>query len=116
YLANGIYYFRLKQVDFDGTLHFSGVKSLQIEGNTNAINAFVVRAEELLYLEIPETFNGNRVNVALYDVTGKAIRSLKMQPNWQNSQFSIPLNGLSRGVYVIRVNSRAQNITQKVVF
>jgi hypothetical protein len=115
-LSAGTYYYRLRQVDFDGRSTYSKVEQVTFSGN--------------LSLELkqnrPNPFNDNttidvivpqsaRIQIILYDQMGRPIRQLM-------DEFKIPgtysievnRNGLSSGVYYYKLNAMGQSMVKKM--
>ena len=104
-VAPGKYKYRLKQIDFDGTLEYSKEVGVDVNSPTkftleqNFPNPF--NLETNINFTIPE---GTNVSMKLYDITGREVRVLvneKKQPGF----YTITLKGgdLSSGVYFYRL-------------
>ena len=95
--VNGVNYYRLKQVDFDGTEHFSNIALVKFDFVQSADISFRPNpALDVLYV------SGLKENavVNIYNVTGKIILSYTAD---ENGEGMIDVRGLSSGSYIIRV-------------
>jgi hypothetical protein len=91
-------------------LQFIG--SVGIKNNSAPeVNAWFNKAISSLELRAE---NGSSSNVSLYDLTGKRMISVEnLQIN--NSGAKIPVNDLSPGIYVLRVENREATVTKKIL-
>ncbi|GIW61142.1 MAG: hypothetical protein KatS3mg087_2208 [Patescibacteria group bacterium] len=125
-LLPGTYRFRLKQVDFDGSFAFSQEVEL--------VHAVILESEEGipghfdLEPPFPNPFQGQttlrlavprvqRVEVALFDVTGRRVRTILEQTIVPNSEHAIVIEGdnLPAGMYFVRVRGERFLRTEPVV-
>ena len=104
-VSNGIYLYRLKQIDFDGSFEYSNVIEIDVGIpykfflSQNYPNPF--NPETKIDYIIPEE---TLVNISLYDITGRKIKELvneKKQPGY----YTLKLEGgeLSSGIYFYRL-------------
>jgi hypothetical protein len=102
------YYYRLKQVDLDGTGHLSNTVLLSRLGASRGVIGLYpnpVRSGEdlLLQLDQPED---ERLDIDIYDVLGKQLYSHTHRVEAGTRTLAIPTDGLAQGSYVLRVNGR----------
>jgi hypothetical protein len=106
---NGISYYRLKQVDFDGTTSYSNITSVEIKKTNETLP---VRLE--LY---PNPSNRNDVKLSINGITSKNLIQLKLFSSNGSQVFSenssgsngsnpilIPTKNLSNGIYYLQIN------------
>ena len=107
----GINYYRLKQVDLNGTNTLSNIISIQqnIE-NKNAIKIFPTLTNGTVKIQL-ENSNDTLKEISVYDVTG--ILSIYYTGIGQTQQ--ITLNNLSNGTYIVKVVTAKDSYSQKVV-
>jgi hypothetical protein len=115
-LPAGTYYYRLRQVDYDGNSSFSKIVPVTFDGG--------------LALELkqnrPNPFNNNtsitmvvpkagRVQLMLYDQMGRPIQQL-MDEEKMPGTYSVTVNrnGLSSGIYYYKMNALGQVIVKKM--
>ncbi|MBI5917413.1 MAG: T9SS type A sorting domain-containing protein [Bacteroidetes bacterium] len=105
-LNPGIYYFRLQQIDLDGTVTFSPVKALTIAGETyvsvqpNPANGV---AHFVLLLENPEN-----LRLHVLDGQGRAVGTV-VEDYFSNGKFKVSfnLNNLPSGTYFFRLSGES---------
>ena len=115
-LTDNRYYYRLKQIDFDGSIEYSNEVFVEI-GNLNDFQ---------LYQNYPNPFNPSTkikyyipqnsfVKITLHDILGSEIRTL-VNENAQPGNYEILLDGsdLSSGMYFVRLSSENIQRTLKI--
>ena len=93
----GLTYYRLKQVDFDGTFSYSSVKAIrlsQIAGNQITISPNP--ATDLLEIQNNTSY---QLSASIYDIHGYKVNYKSLQIEQEPQK--IDLNSLSAGVYYI---------------
>lgn len=116
-ITSGIYFYRLKQIDLDGTFSYSDIIEIEFAGaaqftlEQNYPNPF--NPSTTLRYSIPAAAN---TKLTVYDGTGREIAVLVNQ--WQSEgSHSIDFNGsgLSSGIYFYRLNSGSFSQTKKLI-
>jgi subtilisin family serine protease len=115
-LSANRYYYRLKQIDLDGSFEYSNEIEVEIEGLTDF----------QLYQNYPNPFNPSTkikyyipqnsfVKITLHDILGSEIRTL-VNENAQPGNYEILLDGsdLSSGMYFVRLSSENIQRTLKI--
>ena len=115
-LPDNRYYYRLKQIDFDGSFEYSNEVFVDISN----LNDFQ------LYQNYPNPFNPSTkikyyipqnsfVKITLHDILGSEIRTL-VNENAQPGNYEIILDGsdLSSGMYFVRLSSENIQKTLKI--
>jgi len=116
-ITHGIYYYRLKQIDLDGTFSYSDTIEIDVKKTAQYIleqnypNPF--NPLTALRYSIPEAGN---TKLTVYDGTGREIAVLINE--WQSAgSYSIDFNGsgLSSGIYFYKLSSRGFSQTKKLI-
>jgi hypothetical protein len=107
-LNSGKYYYRLKQIDYNGNFQYHNLNS---EVNIGAPSRYDISQNypnpfnpvTKIDFEIPEN---TKVNVVLYDILGREVKTL-MNEEKKAGYYTIELNGneLSSGTYFYRINA-----------
>lgn len=104
---DGINYYRLKQVDFDGKFEYSVVKHIRVTAGSG-VDVYPNPATN--HITIDHLAAGQIVRI--FNLNGKLVKHL----NTTAKRLSIPVSDLSNGVYVIQiVDSNQRLITKKIV-
>jgi len=116
-LKSGTHTFRLKQVDTDGTAHYSAPKTIAVRsgaGLTLLSSHPVVQGQSaVLSIEVPTR---QPVTVTLYDVLGQQVRtvtSAEMAPG-QPTRARVSTTDLSSGIYFLRAQGASFQQTKKL--
>ena len=105
-------YYRLRQLDTDGTSHYSRVLSLHFAGATVfKLEAYPVPLQEYLTLDLVTTGTGP-VQIDLYDLAGRRMISRQESAAAGASRFQIDVRALATGVYTLRASQGDQHITR----
>ena len=116
-LPSGTYYYRLRQIDFDGIAQLSKViqvsftENLALELKQNHPNPF--NSGTTIDMVIPRS---GRVSLMLYDPTGRPVQLLMDEyksPGTYHVQ--VNRNGLSAGVYYYNLNALGQSLVRKMI-
>ena len=115
-LPAGTYYYRLRQVDYDGNSSFSKVVPITFDGGMalelkqNRPNPF--NNNTSITMVIPKA---GRVQLMLYDQMGRPIQQL-MDEEKMPGTYSVTVNknGLSSGIYYYKMTALGQVITKKM--
>lgn len=110
-----ILYYRLQQVDFDGSFTYSNIVSVTIEQSSSlAISAYPNPAKENLQLTISNWQSANKeIGVSIYDVVGREISKSKFL--MLNYSFLIDISSLSKGIYFLQLKNGTDQTQTKFV-
>ena len=95
---NGSSYYRLEQVDFDGSTSYSAIKSVYFT-NSKEITIFPNPTSDYLTIE---NFDVSNSNISIYNILGQKM-DFKCIDN-SSSSTSIDTKGFAKGQYVIKIN------------
>jgi hypothetical protein len=103
-LSPGIYYYRIRMIDRDGNTQFSGVRSIQIAGQSNVRLGYnPIHGNELeLLIDLPSPA---AVQYSVVDTRGRLIGRQSVSLPAGGSQLTIPLPGLAAGLYYVQVQT-----------
>ncbi|MEL6660520.1 MAG: T9SS type A sorting domain-containing protein [Bacteroidota bacterium] len=113
--AGNQYYYRLKQVDYDGSFTYSEVRMAHFKGDQLQINIFPNPASDWinLHLLVEET---GEVVVSLFSSQGQLIYN-QTETVQANGVFrkKIDINELVAGVYFLKVEVNGESVYERVV-
>ncbi|HWB91949.1 MAG TPA: T9SS type A sorting domain-containing protein [Puia sp.] len=99
----GADYYRLAQVDLDGTTNYSEIREVLVQQSSDGgMSLSPNPADALVYLELGGSVSGS-VEVRLLDVQGRALRSWVFQKPEGTWSQSLDVSGLASGSYFIQV-------------
>ena len=110
----GMNYYRLKQVDFDGTEKTYESVSVQVnQGSTDGLISQVSSNNQQIELELAAI--QSQAEIILADLSGRIIYNKKLEASRDGQRVQIPLDQASIGVYVISVRTPSNIENKKVV-
>jgi len=106
--------YRLRQVDVDGTAHFS--KTVTVERRVDAVELLgtypnPARGEATVRYALP---GRQEVSIQLYDMLGRRVRTVVQSEQSGRQERRLDLSGLSSGVYFLRLTTDEQTRTRKL--
>ena len=100
--TEGVYYYRLKQVDNDGHVDYSHTISAELKGENKARVYPTVVRRNLVNIEAVN----NNLPTAVIDMTGRVLKQFATTPS------QIDVSDLGTGVYIVRVGSQVTRIVK----
>ena len=116
-LAPGLYYYRLKQIDFDGKATFSSIATATIAG----------KGKTLLFQNYPNPFRGNStirfdlpttqmVKLSIVDMAGREVKLLVNKLGQAGShQVTIDAAALQKQIYLVRLQTETGVLTKTIL-
>ena len=92
-------YYRLKQVDFDGTFTYSDIEVVQIQSNDKSLTIRPTMARESIVVDFGHDLQ-LRGELTIYDLMGRMVLSNLIEP--YTRQNTINVSNLEKGHYIIR--------------
>ncbi|WP_462249295.1 LamG-like jellyroll fold domain-containing protein [Ekhidna sp.] len=108
-------FYRLKQVDFDGTETLSQIVEISIESDEQAsFNVYPNPVGELLTMEINAPLAGNAV-IELTSLSGNRVIVENVTIGVGVNLIPINTSLLQSGIYIINVNSNSMSFSRKII-
>ncbi len=104
------YYYRLKQMDYDGTSSLSEVVSAILASKGLSFDLFPNPASDMIYIKPGIFQNGRMANVSITDATGKLYRNETLE---FAEEMPINVSELPSGVYFLTLESEGDVQTVK---
>lgn len=98
-------YYRIKQVDHDGTYIYSDIRSIQPDRSklALAIEGYPNPTKGLYNIQIVSKIE-ETMNVEIFDILGKTIATQKISVRAGSNLHSIPMDRLNTGTYVVKIS------------
>ena len=110
----GVNYYRLKQVDKDGKVHYSSIAKVNFTAQNILWQVYPNPAHTVT--SVYAQSNMSKVQVILTDLSGKTLYRSNLIPELNEGQkINVPVKNLSKGIYILKVVSNETNTTQKLV-
>ncbi|MFT6176046.1 MAG: hypothetical protein ACJAY4_002277 [Cryomorphaceae bacterium] len=113
---DGLSYYRLKQVDFDGQFAFSDPVSIFNNHIQNSDDVFMYpnpSSDGSVFLRIPESMNSLRTELRLFNISAKLLQTDLYTVNADIYQLNY--GNLAPGIYFIQISSETLNETKKLI-
>ncbi len=114
--SKGLFTYRLKQIDFDGSYTYSKEVTIDVPAASDFVleqnypNPF--NPSTRINYSVP---NGSRVKLILYDILGNQVKVLTNEfKEAGNYSFTLNADALSSGVYILRLNAGTTNKVIKI--
>lgn len=110
---NGISYYRLKQVNKDGSYQYSSVQKIDIEAVVKRWSLYPNPAKNNTALYA--LHNYDKAAISISDLNGRIVYRINASNIVAGQQFAVPVQQLSKGVYVIKIITGDTVDVQKLV-
>lgn len=116
----GIVYYRLNQVDFDGTNELSDIYSVMVMGEGMSIE-FVAYPNpfykgESLKVRIFDAGNQTKLQIRVIDMAGRVVFEAPIDADNLADEYEIPFDSnLRSGIYILRIEGESKRTYQRVM-
>lgn len=113
---SGISYYRLKQVDFDGSYSYSDIVSVlnTKAGDKKLVSIYPNPAEHgHLFLKIPNELREKNLVISIFDMRGRKVWSENIIP--QHTDLEMNYGNLGSGIYLLEIISQDFRESKKLV-
>jgi hypothetical protein len=114
-LPNTTYYYRLRQVDFDGTESYSDIIFGAINDEGFGLSAFVPNPAEAVTQLTVHLKKDASTSVTLFDATGRQVFRQEQRLQAGNNPIEINVEHLPTGSYTARVRTASRVLTRKLI-
>jgi hypothetical protein len=97
----GLSYYRLRLVDIDGELKYSGVLFINTKGAGELTIGNIFSEDGMLYFQI-NSKPGSRISLEIIDIAGRKIVVSEEEPENTHQQYTVPEALLSNGIYLLK--------------
>ena len=104
-LKNTIYYYRLKQTDYDGSYTYSKIISINTNQKQSEINFSPNPVKDYLIVELGKYVNQYKT-IRIIDIIGETVKLIEAT----NSSTRINLSELPKGIYYLKIGESAEKL------
>jgi len=108
---NGVNYYKLSQVDNNGTTKELGIKDVRLGLQSYTFAAYPNPVKESLTIKVPES-TSSTIGIKISGVSGNEVYSYKGPKN-ATGTYTIPVGSLSPGIYLLNVDNQIQKIIKE---
>ena len=113
---NGISYYRLKQIDFDGQFEYSKVISVNFKGENGDVGEFYPNPSKSGLVNIYYTSQtDDEIAVSVFDVTGKLVVNQIQQVSNGDNNLSFDFSELNTGTYIVKIGDERNPTHRKLI-
>ena len=112
--SNGKIYYRVKQIDRDGRYIYTEIRTVRLDGKTFDVSVYPNPVVSNSTVNIDLAIEG-KVTVMIVDAAGKKLNSVSFNGTKGLNKYSLNMNQLAAGTYLIKVLSGNENKTVSVV-
>ena len=111
----GTVYYRLKQVDFDGSFEFSNIIVVSARGIATdmQLQVYLNPFSSELNVAVTALKNG-RAELQLIDLQGRVVHSSKVELHPGLNELTLPLSHVQNGLYILKLSGNGISGTVKV--
>jgi hypothetical protein len=103
-------YYRLKQVDQDGSYSYSSIVEVNFgEGLDSDVLLFPNPAQDMLNIQLPI----GRFEMELYNATGHKLQAEAVDVDFAENPYQLDIQHLSQGIYLISIRDHAGQVSVK---
>ncbi len=109
-----IIYYRLKQVDFDGTFTYSNTISVDKRGEDFYIKSIYTDETNIsVFLNLEYCYSN--INVQLIDISGSILYNKDNELDKGVNNIIIARNKFAKGIYIIKISANKKSIFRKII-
>jgi len=102
YPYNGINYYRLKQMDFDGRSEYSNIVTAELKDNISDISIYPNPTKEILTITSQTEFE-KKNPIRIFDLAGRLVSEMQMPIEEGENKFVLNVEYLESGIYFIQL-------------
>jgi hypothetical protein len=113
---SGVYYYRIKEVDFDGRIEYSEILSITIVKETTTVSLYPNPSTHTTWIKVTGSA-GQDAKVSVYAKDGKLVRTglLLDEVSAGNYLLRLDVSTLNKGVYTIQIENAQESWTEKLI-
>ncbi len=113
---SGVSYYRLKQVDFDGTYKYSDVVSVVNTNTESGDDVYLFpnpSSNQSVYVRLPHALSKGKTQIAFYNLSGTKVWETQITD--EGTLVELRYSKLSPGIYMVQISNEYLNEVKKLV-
>ena len=106
----GVYYYRLKQLDLDGSFTLSEIRQVNFSDFFDKISLYPNPADGFVFINNITDYSD--INLSILDVTGKVVYQNSFQVD--DSKLQVGLTTLQSGMYLVKITADNNTFSEKL--
>ena len=115
--SNGTYYYRLKQIDFDGGYDYSAIIAIEVNRpKSKEVNLYPNPTKGVVTLNLAQ-HHSNLERIELISIDGQKTRTWNAtlaKANGDESQLRLNIQGMAAGLYIMKISTPREVILKKL--
>lgn len=107
------YYYRLRQVDFDGKFKYSNIIAIKSSSAPISTKVFPNPAHNSINLQV-NTSNNTFIDLTIYDMSGKIVKEIRKETSDELNTLTLDTSNWSNGSHYIKIKTD-QNVSYEKV-
>ena len=108
------YYYRLKQIDFDGKVEYSDVRFATVASDEFSFRMAPNPAQDVVNIDLSGNLNASTLDVEIYTMSGELVMNKKYEVS-EVSAISIATNDMIDGMYFVKLTNDNTSKYQKLL-
>jgi hypothetical protein len=107
-------YYRLKQVDKDGKYTYTNILLVKFGKTSNIFSFYPNPVKDQVVVQLNE-LSGAKATLNIINGVGAVVKTTPLVSSQANSTFTLPVNGLAKGTYILQLVDGGNVYTQKFI-
>ena len=108
------YYYRLKQIDFDGRFELSELRSAELKSNAPTITIGPNPTSQMVYIEIENNIN-EYCQISLFNRNGEQVKSNTFNLEDGSNRLAMNIDNLATGMYFLKTRIGEDSFYEQII-
>jgi len=115
-LSDKVFYYRLKQIDFDGAFEYSETLSIKMKAGQDKLAYFMPNPTSTQYAEMVYTApSGGQAFISIFNSDGKEVRRQVADVTEGSNRIPLELNQMVTGIYFVKLTQDGVNLVKQII-